>query len=431
MTQPALSPLRVAVLSDLHAFSRANALPGIVPNDGQLCLDEAQIDPYRHPFAGIWKLIADEGLRADVVLCGGDMTDKSAPEPARRVWELIQETALRLGATTVLGAVGNHDWDSRALHNPDPRHIVYPMHDFPTNRPVVNTNYWAHYWAEYDDGATRYILVNSCAYQRNGTEYLHGRVTKESVDQIRESLQSAPHRTANILLTHHHLHRVGTIDLEDYSEMTGGHLLLEALDEANVGPWMVVHGHKHMPMLNYASGSSTSPVVLSAGSFSAELYSELAGRARNQFYLIELDPETASDLGLSIAGRFRAFDWAPALGWTPANAASQLPGSGGFGCRTDPLSLARRLEVAVRASGQPWLERDEIAAILPELCHLLPPDETALKTRLEELGLEVRLGSAHIIETVSMPRTEILAAIHADASATVDVPNSGSESVRA
>src|SRR3712207_3301680 len=110
-------------MSDLHAYQRE---PGEAarPGQGQLLVGGPQTDPYRQPFPGLYRLIDEEGLRADVVLCAGDMTDKARQAPAAEAWRLVHAAAQRMQAGLVLGAVGNHDMDSREHdheENQDPR----------------------------------------------------------------------------------------------------------------------------------------------------------------------------------------------------------------------------------------------------------------------------------------------------------------------
>ena len=99
--------LTLAILSDLHAYD-----PRLDPNyHGHLQVTAAQSDPFRQPFAGLYRLIDRYELTADVVLCAGDMTNQANPVATAFAWSEIHRTAKKLEANLVLGAVGNHDWD--------------------------------------------------------------------------------------------------------------------------------------------------------------------------------------------------------------------------------------------------------------------------------------------------------------------------------
>src|SRR5437773_38935 len=70
------TPLRIALLSDLHAHDNDPA----APSDVSWLVVAASEEPTLHPFAALHNLIEREQLRADYVVCPGDIGDKANPK---------------------------------------------------------------------------------------------------------------------------------------------------------------------------------------------------------------------------------------------------------------------------------------------------------------------------------------------------------------
>ena len=163
--------------------------------------------------------------------------------------------------------------------------------------------------------------------------------------------------------------------------MEGADHLLRLLGSGLYGQWLVLHGHKHHPKLQYGLGGMLSPIVFGAGSLCASLYPELAARARNQFYILDLDVEAAGRLQLDIAGKVNAWDWIPHLGWKSAGRESGLPHSSGFGYRATIPSIAGRIADVVNAQSA-FLRWRELVMSIPEVEFLLHSDLEAVIQRL-------------------------------------------------
>jgi hypothetical protein len=235
-------------------------------------------------------------------------------------------------------------------------------------------------------------MLNSSAYHAQGErEYDFGRVTPETRRRLLTDLTDEGAHALNILLCHHHPIEYTPVDEPDRSSIVGGTLLLRDLNSADLGPWVVVHGHKHLPNLAYAPGSGSSPVVFSAGSLSASFHLDQQPITRNQFYLLEFDPEAARRNHSRIACRFASWYWVPNRGWLPTTRGSGLPAKGGFGTRCDPRTLAHQINDALQASNQPSFSWDELVAACPDVEFLIPEDLEGVRRELRriEVGVEV------------------------------------------
>lgn len=376
MSKPTI--LRMAVLTDIHAFSSSE---GRAPS--WINLSEDQSNAIINPFAGLHAEISrDAQMRADVVICCGDMGDKASPEGQQYVWQEINKLKEALGASLVLGTAGNHDMDSRGSNSSyDARGQLQALKP---PFPIADTEHWLEYWARnytlVNVGQARVLLLNSSAYhgfQKDNSlpEYLQGRVSDRTLDSLSAQLKAAGKAVANILICHHHPLRNDQIKIEDYSEMKNGDRLINTLIEAKAGPWLIIHGHKHLPRVLYAPGGNVAPTIFSAGSFSAKLYPEYGDRARNEFYIVDLEiPDTIGAVS-SLRGSIATWQWTYGNGWNKPKSGHGIGVGAAFGARVDVAEEATKLAASLKAahagSSVQWAE---VCLANKELKHLIPED---------------------------------------------------------
>jgi hypothetical protein len=381
------SDVSLFVISDLHAYS-AGRLPHGESPPSFLHLGLPEDQPGQHPFADLERLIQDQGLTADALVCCGDIGDRAVPEATTWAWTWLKRIKASLGARQLFITSGNHDLDSRYLYNDfDAKGTLLGLGDYPFADQARNNEYWARSAVVLSEPDYNVVILNSAAHHGVKEEWKHGRVTKRTVSYIESQLGGLPQDRANILICHHHLYRFGVVNLSDYSEMTDASVLLELLGRGTYGRWLVLHGHRHWPVLEYASGGGSSPVVLAAGSFSAVIYDELQGRARNQCYLIHL-PGPAVAGTYELKGTFVAWDWIQEAGWLPAQANSGLPHHGGFGNRRGGDAAAAEIQNLITDT-HPVRTWADLCAEVADLAFLTPHDQAACVERLKAVGLDV------------------------------------------
>lgn len=375
--------IRFAILSDIHAYEGSDPNP-----PSEICVSTPETSYLKNPFRGLERLIKAQGLRAHALLCPGDLGDKSSPNGINHAWGELHRIGTALNAEDIIATVGNHDMASRGKASTfDPSDTLRRLEpQFPGLSSAECNTYWANHFVFVDRAEWRILLVDSAAchgYTAGGTpEYLHGRILDRTLDEIKAELATLPSRQLNILLTHHHLTRHNPLSEVDYSEMQGGDRLLELLEYSSTGEWFIVHGHKHYPRLYYSQGGNDSPIVLAAGSFSANLYPRLARCAQNQFYIVDFDVSEASRLGLGIAGVAHAWNWVPLTGWVPANVSSGIPSEAGFGCRVSRHTVIQWIRGIMEDSAMPYHTWNELITLEPRLKYLLPTDLEKLKKTL-------------------------------------------------
>lgn len=386
--------LSIAVLSDLHAYdsTAGNGVPSSYD------IARAEEPSVLHPMAALRDLIKDTELRATMVLCPGDLTDKAKRVPLGHAWRALHDIGGLLRAEVVAATAGNHDLDSRFHEQIDAKGMLQALAPpFPLPNVAQNDRYWARNYAIINGANYRLIVLNSSAYHgAEQSEIEHGRVSTATRESLRAELDTFEPKPLNVLLCHHHPQPHLVADRgAGGDEMRGGGELLEMLGTGRRGTWLVVHGHKHIPRLTYGQGGGNAPVVLSAASLCAIT---TPSAVRNQFHVITVKLSDLDNLGL--VGTVRSWDWINGRGWLPPSSNSGLPALCGFGSREQTRVLAARVAGVVRGDLASW---DEVLASIPSLDHLLPQDfadlQQELHTRhglriLETAGMPVQIGRA-------------------------------------
>lgn len=402
--------LKLLVLSDLHVFASSANGSATASAPSYIDVDKLSSEPYRDPFER-FRVIAENTanpVAANLIVCGGDMGNGASPQGISFAWRKLHELKNALHATHVLATAGNHDLDSRYNNDPhDPLKTIKALNPpFPGLDKALCDRYWSQHFTTLESAEWRVVLLNSCAYHGGGrvkeNEFQSGRVSQNTLMELREEILRAGPRLLNILLCHHHPVRNNQIQDEDYSEMQGGDALVHELGDWEVGPWVIIHGHRHFPRIIYAQGGSTSPTIFSAGSFGARLYPELGSQVRNQIYHLEFPYKDFKKLGLDVAGRGKAWDWIANKGWMISRPDSGLPHAFGFGRRVTLETDCGSIDTALRSSNAKYLSRAELFSQLPWLEYVVPTDFKKIIDRLRQQGIRTTFDSNGDIDQIGL-----------------------------
>ena len=372
---------KIAVLSDLHAAPKS-----VKHKAGEVKLysDEPNAVPAEHPLAALKVLIDAEKLQADVIACPGDMTNKANAQSLGFVWSSLHDLREAMGAAGVVATVGNHDVDSRK-HDSDafPRESLMRLNPrFPTGESNTSDQYWAHGFCFQEFGDARFLVLNTCWLHEARDELDRGVVTSYTLDRLKERLSTLPKRPLNFVVCHHHPHAHTDLGLGFDDVIRNGQRLLDLLAED--AHWMVIHGHKHHPKIEYAQGQYRQAVVLACGSFSGRLEGQNALVSKNYFHLIEIKDSTSR-----IAGTIRSWNWVPGIGWKQyADAELAFPSRVGFGTSVGVNVLAQLVAQHTKTVVAKWAD----------LVHAQPELEFLMPKQLK--GLIAALKNQHNIETL-------------------------------
>jgi len=341
-----------------------------------------------NPIEGIIPLLENKKLALDWIVCAGDIGDKSDAVSAAIAWRHLEDVRKRLHARRLIGNVGNHDVDSRRemQHEQPDQALKALTPPFPIGDNKLCEKFWAHdcvVWKDRRANATL-ALVNSCGLHGvavgggHDPEHLRGFVTDNVLGRLSEELPQKLSRF-NILLMHHHIRQHPWFP-DDVSHAVNGPKLLDILKGTGV-PWLVVHGHQHVPNLSYSDASALAPTILSAGSLAARRLYPVQGRTpRNQLYLIDFDVDDPDPKRISAL--VFAWNWTPGVGWLEANPDSGLPRQTGFGYRDDLRALADKVKQQLGAAPASRLRWEQLLERVPELQYLIRDDLEQVIARL-------------------------------------------------
>ena len=394
---------KIAVISDLHV----EALDAPEGKDSWLTTSTPD-DPYVNPFTALDDLIEEENLSADILLNLGDMTTKASPSAQQYAWKKTEELAKKLKANSFVGTAGNHDVDSRCANSD--YDVIGGLQALKPEFPGLDRSYVDQYWSRnyviHTMDNVRIVNINSCAFhgycsENDGkpasieklAEYRRGRISEHTLNRLKEDLESKDEYEINIAFFHHHPKLIDSYrDKHDYSQMIGGNELIKVLSESNGSNWLIIHGHKHWPSLNYHHSSSGIQVILSAGSLSSKrLHKE---NMANQFYIIEIESDALSTYNLPIAGTIHTWNWMTKEKWKASAYEEKIPYGAGFGDSTAPKVVAREIEQFISKDGKPYYTWGYLKNQIPSLKYMLPDN---IKTTIDILE------SKHAISTMLKP----------------------------
>jgi diadenosine tetraphosphatase ApaH/serine/threonine PP2A family protein phosphatase len=391
----------MAVVSDVHACPGRSAT---TPESSWVQSEET--NPGSNPLAGLRALIESESLRADVLLCPGDLCDRAEWDALGYVWENLEQLGEALGTEAMIATVGNHDIDSRGRHAPAP--IAHGLRVLQPPFPAGAQDAAEHYWEErislHTGTGWQVLSLNSTLMRpldAHTGERDHGEISDETLKHVKTVVADRL-ESVNVLLCHHHPLPSRHLNPEDVSQMNNGDRLVRLLDDLG-GPWFVVHGHKHEPDLDYLPGTAQAPVRLACGSVGAMLRGRHGTQVRNQFHMLEFPVELCERIHLSLGGHVRSWTWRAMTGWAPALAGDGLPARAGFGHRLDGPSLAAELVAGTNEDDMATLERPALLTRVPKLEFMLPKDLTSLMDALEARGCRVQLDRHGNLDRVVMP----------------------------
>ena len=156
------SILKLVVISDMHAWDEENKKEV----GSWLKMGQPENIPDQHPIIGLLDLIKEEEIKADYLLCCGDLADKANPKALIYAWEQVIKLKKAIYAKQVFATSGNHDVDSRYKYNDHDAkgtlQSLVPL--FPIEREPLNDKYWAKNYVIIDKHNCRFVILNSSAY---------------------------------------------------------------------------------------------------------------------------------------------------------------------------------------------------------------------------------------------------------------------------
>lgn len=372
--------IKVAVISDMHC--RHSGGDSLIKSQTYLTTDLDLRPIYRHPVEALKKMIIDQGIVADILLCPGDITDKMDKAGLFSGWQYLQDIQATLKSDTLISTLGNHDVDSRKIHpNPHPFDIIKQLEDkgHPTDNPDANEMYYSKNFCIIEHSNCCVLNINSTYthVDEKGAETCI--ITQPMIDRIGEELTRIEKLESKIklCLLHHHPDHHSNFDLKfkDKDFLENGDRLLELL--ATFRFQIVVHGHKHEPKLRYFQRLP----IFASGSFSSMMNIVDIG-AQNTFHLITL-------VSGSQKGTIESWCYGPTKGWT-RDEGTYFPNKTGFGALIDVHELAEQCNNCFESMNESYLSFSQLENSCPDINYLVPLEQRQLSDILySKYGLKV------------------------------------------
>lgn len=354
-----------------------------------------------------WKTLLDrikqDDLKADLLICPGDITTHAEPTALAFAWEKLNELAQALDCKILATATGNHDVISRL---PDAKNPIrdlnathgivenlkqlnppYPLVDLKQSDNIIahqnRVNYFGSDYLVYDETEEyRLVVLNSCSVHTSDAQsYERGHITKSTLNWLENSLQENSKKKLGILVCHHHPIQHDEHELGSYDFINGGTKLMDVL--SNNGSWLVIHGHKHHAKLSYHMIGSKKITVFAAGTLSSHKNS-LAKDFANQFYIIEADSSKKTG---TAKGKLKTYSWR-GTHWSLSKSRNDGVFTGiGFG---DIGCLEELSETLADEVVSPMLVKwEDLKEKFPQLHYCVPKDLEHLENYLREYSVDM------------------------------------------
>ncbi|WP_413488033.1 metallophosphoesterase family protein [Shewanella baltica] len=393
------SPLRIAVVSDLHFVNNETVVNG--DRASWLVFSDSDGLSKNNFWLSLLDKIERDHIKADLLVCPGDITTHSDVSALNFAWDRLIELAKKLECNVVVTATGNHDVQSRP-HNLSGNTIrelnnnndlfenlkqlkpPYPLVDF--SSPDITTPHLRriHYFGTdfllFDSNPEyRLVVFNSCARHTSApADYERGYLANSTLQWLENAVKEVydpMNKKPSIFVCHHHPIQHDELGTGSYDFIKGGTKLIEMLNK--YGSWIVIHGHKHHAKLAYHTVGSKKTVVFAAGTLSAHKQS-LGNNFTNQFYVIDINKDKLKG---TLEGYFNVYSWKGSQ-WSLTKSTNEGVftgiGFGDIGCLEE---LAEN--IAQEVSGVQRLEWGAIVKKMPQLKKCLPKDLELLSSYLQ------------------------------------------------
>jgi hypothetical protein len=379
-----------AILGDPH-FTEEHGSHLKIKANGEL----ASSVPNINPWAGLYRLVESMDLKADAILCPGDIAFQSSAVTLASGWKHLVELGKRMNTMHVISATGNHDVTSRsqaekvkramirslkAGYGPfEPLKCLHPPYPSVTQCDVDHkqgredrVRYFGAGLLLITAKTYQILIVNSCS-EHGHDEFEHDRGTfpQSAIEALKDALKQYDSTKISIAIMHHPPESYTQNGAGAHDFVDNGEELLKLLTEH--GDWLVVHGHKHEARLGQASGNE-GPFVFGAASLAIYI-DEVNDTVRNQFYLLKVRKEPRG-----LTGRFQTWDWFTGRGWEPA----RPDGNGIYDGATFGARDLGRLILAINELSPLPMEWSEVIRLVPDADLLTPEARNLLRKRLLE-----------------------------------------------
>lgn len=377
-----MSKIKIAVLSDLHCCHSTTE----GADRSRLLTDSHRLPSNQHVVESLIKLIQENNISCDYVICPGDLTNRVDKQGLITGFSFITEIESELSASGAFCIPGNHDVDSRNKLGLSSAHeFLKQMNSkYPFAEEELKCKFWADHFCIYEDDAVELLFFDSTFNHTDEIKANQAIITETELNKIESEISKLKDsRKIKIFICHHHPILYANIDSISYKDsdfIQNGDKLLALLEKYNYE--VIIHGHKHIP--RYSRYNSIH--LFASGSFSSlENLTEIS--ARNSFHIIEFE---SLDINLhkEIKATINTWYFILGKGWKfSADPDSIFPSYTGFGNLKHIDIIAK--EVAELFGEKQRLKFEFVLEKVPDLKFLPPNDQIKLEDILyKDFGVQ-------------------------------------------
>ena len=394
-----MSEFRLAIISDLHC----HACGENGKKESFLIVGDSRMPENKHPVSSLIKLVNDGGedLLCDFLICCGDLSHQICVQGMNQAWDFIR-TDLKycLSSEEVICTIGNHDVSSRdgeGEKNRGPFYIARNIHpEFPFCEEKDRDCYWLHGFCLKIYDGIEFLIINTAHDHYDTRMAEKGRLSEECLSGIEKTLEEKSVGShLKLAVLHHHPIQHTCIDDDNDDYLDNGGRLLDVLSK--YGYVMVLHGHKHIPIIKRYNSGGSDIFVFGCGSFSRFL-AEIGSVTRNLFHVIDLEYVESSSL--KCAGRIRTWEFNYGHGWNKSTVRSAgIPHEIILG-KEDVASVASQIVEYFKKENAEEIDEKEMMNIFNGIKYLLPLEIEVLKEDLRGKGIGVDFGAYGGIKSI-------------------------------
>ncbi len=303
---------KIAIISDLHCTPKESER-SVITN---LHTNQPGRPSNRNPIEAFRKLISEQKLTADILLCPGDITDKVNDQGFYSGWSFIEEMSRMLSSKKIYATLGNHDVASRSTDPSEAFRLAKNLkYNFPLPEENQQNEFWSNNFCLIEEDDFRLLVYNTVHDHYNADLSKKVSIDSSTLAKIEERLKMSDKTKFGIAMTHHHPINHYSSDYSDVDFIDKGDLLMKILEDNSFN--LFVHGHKHQPMLRELN----SIPILASGSFSC-IENLKETESENLFHIIEIYGKK---------GVIKSWEYGPVNGWHQKNSGTSFPNITGFG----------------------------------------------------------------------------------------------------
>lgn len=363
--------IRLAVVSDLHCHPEEARFKD---NDSYLFTDSLRAN--EHPVESLRRNFKD--TEVDLIIAPGDFTNMANKQGFISGWNYVLEIKKILKANDIVATLGNHDVDSGNNYSDYSLEIAKGIkQDFPLKDELQQNEFWSKGCTFYEQDFCRILVINSCHFHYSRKIAGSGKVDEDMLNYIDSYLEDKIDGKIQIALVHHHPIDHSRQKLGEYDKIVNADDLLNLLGKYKFD--LIIHGHKHDPLLRYYNTTQTSfkIPVFSSGSFASSSNNLWCG-ARNFFHIIEIGKD--EDI---VSGEIHSWTYFPQNGWKFIYDESAFPPYSGFGNNLRIQEILEKIYVFMDTPSKDW---SELQSAVPEVKYLIPQEMEELHRELKNRG---------------------------------------------